>query len=103
MAGDVRPTVQPASRDVRVPTCGVLKKVDSRTGTNHSYMSHPLSHSELLSIIEEYLSSDLTKYATEKKYGLYQGCITYWLRTFGLDDKPKNEDMHIPPLSATVR
>lgn len=58
-------------------------------------MSHPLSHSDLLRIIEEYLSSDLTKYATEKKYGLYQGCITYWLRTFGLDDKPKNEDIMV--------
>ena len=58
-------------------------------------MSHPLSHSDLLRIIEEYLSPDLTKYATEKKYGLYQGCITYWLRTFGLDDKPKNEDIMV--------
>lgn len=58
-------------------------------------MSHPLSNSDLLRIIEEYLSSDLTKYATEKKYGLYQGCITYWLRTFGLDDKPKNEDIMV--------
>ncbi len=75
--------------------CGVLKKVDSRTGTNHTYMSHPLSHSDLLRIIEEYLTSELTKYATEKKYGLYQGCITYWLRTFGLDDKPKNDDIMV--------
>ena len=58
-------------------------------------MSQPLSHSDLLRIIEEYLTSDLTKYATEKKYGLYQGCITYWLRTFGLDDKPKNEDIMV--------
>ena len=29
-------------------------------------MSHPLSHSDLLRIIEEYLASDLTKYASEK-------------------------------------
>ena len=58
-------------------------------------MSQPLSHSDLLRIIEEYLTSDLTKYATEKKYGLYQGCITYWLRTLGLDDKPKNEDIMV--------
>lgn len=58
-------------------------------------MSHPLSHSDLLRIIEEYLSSELTKYATEKKYSLYQGCITYWLRTFGIDDKPKNEDIMV--------
>lgn len=58
-------------------------------------MSHPLSHSDLLRIIEEYLSPDLTKYTTEKKYSLYQGCITYWLRTFGLDDKPKNEDIMV--------
>ena len=58
-------------------------------------MSHPLSHSDLLRIIEEYLTSDLTKYATEKKYGLYQGCITYWLRTFGLDDKPQNGDIMV--------
>ena len=43
------------------------KKVDSRTGTNHSYMSHPLSHSELLRIIEKYLGSDLTKYATTRE------------------------------------
>ena len=29
-------------------------------------MSQPLSHSDLLRIIEEYLTSDLTKYASEK-------------------------------------
>ena len=46
-------------------------------GINHIYMSHLLSHSEFLRIIEEYLSSDLIKYATDKKYGLYQRCITY--------------------------
>ncbi len=68
--------------------CGLLKKVDSRTGANHTYMSYSLSYSDLLRIIEEYLTSDLTKYTTEKKYGLYQGCITYWLCTFGLEDKP---------------
>ncbi|WP_455107059.1 hypothetical protein [Porphyromonas sp.] len=51
-------------------------------------MSYSLSYSDLLRIIEEYLTSDLTKYTTEKKYGLYQGCITYWLCTFGLEDKP---------------
>ncbi len=56
-------------------------------------MSHSLSHSDLLRIIEEYLTSDLTKYATEKKYGLYQGCITYWLRTFGLEDTPQDEEV----------
>ena len=57
-------------------------------GINHTYMSHPLSHSELLRIIEEYLSSDLIKYATDKKCGLYQGRITYWLRILGVEDKP---------------
>ena len=31
----------------------------------------------------------------ETLYSLYQGCITYWLRTFGLDDKPKNEDIMV--------
>ena len=46
-------------------------------GINHTYMSHSLSYSELLCIIEEYLSSDLIKYATDKKYGLYQRRITY--------------------------
>ena len=67
-------------------------------------MSHPLSHSDLFRIIEEYLTSDLTKYATEKKYGLYQGCITYWLHTFGLDDKPKNEDIMVEqPTTSTPR
>ena len=73
--------------------CGVLKKVDSRTGANHTYMSHPLNHSDQLCIIGEYLASDLTKYATEKKYSLYQGCITYWLRTFVLEDNPQNEEV----------
>ena len=66
-------------------------------------MSQPLSHSDLLRILEEYLTSDLTKYATEKKYGLYQGCITYWLRTFGLDDKPKNEDIMVEQPSLTQK
>ena len=28
--------------------CGVLKKFDSRTGANYTYMSHPFSHSDLL-------------------------------------------------------
>lgn len=65
-------------------------------------MSHPLSHSDLLRIIEEYLTSDLTKYATEKKYGLYQGCITYWLRTLGLYDKPKNEDIMVKQPTTSI-
>ena len=53
--------------------CGVLKKVDSRTGTNHTYMSQPFSHSDPLRIIEECLSADLTKYTTERSTAFIWG------------------------------
>ena len=50
--------------------CGVLKKFDSRTGANYTYMSHPFSHSDLLRIIEEYLTRTLPAPTLE-----VEGCV----------------------------
>lgn len=52
-------------------------------------MSHPLGHSDLLRIIEEYLASELTKYATEKKYGLYQVALPIGFVHLGSMTSPK--------------
>ena len=56
-------------------------------------MSKHFNIPERLHILEEYLGSDLSKYAIEKKYGLNRGSIYHWLRKFGLSDKPKAEVM----------
>ena len=41
-----------------------------------------------LALVEEYLSSGKSKYAFEKEKGLSQHCISNWIRTFAVEDKP---------------
>ena len=41
-----------------------------------------------LSLVEEYLSSGKSKNAFEKEKGLSQHCISNWIRTFAVEDKP---------------
>ena len=52
-------------------------------------MSQHLTNPERLRILEEYLSSDRSKYAIEKKYALSHGSLCYWLHKFGLEDTPQ--------------
>lgn len=67
-------------------------------------MKKRFTESERLSIIQEYLTSDLSKYAIAKKYQIDRGSILYWIRKFGLEDKPHApfmQDSKIPHPSAT--
>ena len=41
-----------------------------------------------LALVEEYLSSGKSKNAFEKEKGLSQKCISKWIRTFAVEDKP---------------
>ena len=41
-----------------------------------------------LAFVEEYLSSGKSKNAFEKEKGLSQHCISNWIRTFAVEDKP---------------
>ena len=41
-----------------------------------------------LAFVEEYLSSGKSKNAFEKEKGLSQKCISKWIRTFAVEDKP---------------
>ena len=41
-----------------------------------------------LALVEEYLSSGMTKRRFEKENGLSDGCILNWIRTFAVEDKP---------------
>ena len=41
-----------------------------------------------LALLNEYLSSGKSKNAFEKEKGLSQHCISNWLRTFAVEDKP---------------
>ena len=41
-----------------------------------------------LALLNEYLSSDKSKNAFEKEKGLSQHCISNWIRTFAVEDKP---------------
>ena len=41
-----------------------------------------------LALVEEYLSSGKSKNAFEKEKGLSQHCISNWIRTFAVEDKP---------------
>lgn len=52
-------------------------------------MRKNLTDNERLIIIEEYLRSDLTKYAICKKHGIDLGAIRRWMSKFGLEDKPQ--------------
>lgn len=59
-------------------------------------MSKHLSNTERLRILEEYLGDSSSKYAIQKKYGLSSGCIRFWLRKFGLSDKPQIQSFMQP-------
>ena len=39
-----------------------------------------------LALVEEYLSSGMPKSRFEKENGLSDGCISYWIRTFAVED-----------------
>ena len=41
-----------------------------------------------LALVEEYLSSGKSRNAFEKEKGLSQHCISNWIRTFAVEDKP---------------
>ena len=41
-----------------------------------------------LALLNEYLSSGKSKNAFEKEKGLSQHCISNWIRTFAVEDKP---------------
>ena len=41
-----------------------------------------------LALVEEYLSSGMTKRRFEKENGLSDGCILNWIRIFAVEDKP---------------
>ena len=41
-----------------------------------------------LALVEEYLSSGMSKIVFEKEKGLSQKCISKWIRTFAVEDKP---------------
>ena len=41
-----------------------------------------------LAFVEEYLSSGKSKIVFEKEKGLSQKCISKWIRTFAVEDKP---------------
>ena len=41
-----------------------------------------------LALVEEYLSSGMTKRRFEKENGLSDGCILNWIRTFAVEDNP---------------
>lgn len=59
-------------------------------------MSRHLSNSERLRIMEEYLSSSISKYAIQTKYVLSTGSILSRLRKFGLSDKAQSPDRMRP-------
>lgn len=42
-----------------------------------------------LSLLEEYMSSSLSKRKFETEKGLRHGSVSNWIRNFGLEDKPK--------------
>ena len=47
-----------------------------------------LTDEKRLSLINEYLSSNKSKWSFEKENGLGHGIILRWLRTFAVEDKP---------------
>lgn len=60
-------------------------------------MAKHRTDTERLALLQEYLSGGLTKYAFCKQHGLSQTRITYWLRKFGLEDKPSPHAMKKKP------
>ena len=41
-----------------------------------------------MALLQEYLSSGMSRTAFEKEKGLSQHCISNWIRTFAVEDKP---------------
>lgn len=54
-------------------------------------MSKYLNDATRLAILQDYLTSDLSKYAIAKKYHISRASILHWIRKFGLEDKPNTE------------
>ena len=52
-----------------------------------------------LSILENYLSSDLTKYSFERQNSLNNGTISKWLRIFAIPDKSSSAPIVMNPTS----
>ena len=52
--------------------------------------------SKRLSLLEEYLSSTLLKTTFEKEKGLGKGCISRWLISFAIEDKPTIVNVALP-------
>ena len=52
--------------------------------------------SKRLSLLEEYLSSTLSKTTFEKEKGLTKGSISRWLTSFAIEDKPTIVNVALP-------
>ena len=65
--------------------CSVLKKLTLYITIMREYKK--MSDAKRLSLLKEYLSSDLTKAAFEREKGLSKCSISNWLRIFTLEDK----------------
>ena len=55
-----------------------------------------MDDSKRLSLLEEYLSSPLLKTTFEKEKGLGKGCISRWLISFAIEDKPTIVNVALP-------
>lgn len=60
------------------------------TGQKFIKSGYKYTREEKLSIIKDYLTSDLSKNAIEKKYGISNGILSQWLRIFGADKNTKS-------------
>lgn len=56
-----------------------------------------MTDADRLSILEEYLCSEKSRYQIEKEKGLSCGTIQRWLRIFELSDKSKKDKMKATP------
>ena len=55
-----------------------------------------MDDSKRLSLLKEYLSSPLLKTTFEKEKGLGKGCISRWLISFAIEDKPTIVKVALP-------
>lgn len=55
-----------------------------------------MDDSKRLSLLKEYLSSPLLKTTFEKEKGLSKGCISRWLISFAIEDKPTIVNVALP-------
>lgn len=60
------------------------------TGQKFIKSGYKYTREEKLAIIKDYLMSDLSKNAIEKKYGISNGILSQWLRIFGADKNTKS-------------